>query len=133
RPRRALERGRGALPRADRVPAQARRRRGPHRCGPMALPTPAAVSRAPGPYAARLRGFLARTALRAAWLAVAAWAGAAAGEERIVNVSQGTNIAVALFPDGESLVVDLLGRLWRLPTSGGGATQLTPDDEAARL
>lgn len=91
------------------------------------------MSRAPGPYAARLRGFLARTALRAAWLAVAAWAGTAAGEERIVNVSQGTNIAVALFPDGESLVVDLLGRLWRLPTSGGGATQLTPDDEAARL
>ena len=90
------------------------------------------MSRAPD-RSARWRSTLGRAAIRAVCIAVAAWSSAAGGEERIVDVSQGTNIAVALFPDGESLVVDLLGRLWRLPATGGGATQLTPDDEAARL
>src|SRR5690554_6326728 len=58
-------------------------------------------------------------------------AGRIPAEQRVMTLTQGTNIAVALFPDGESLVIDLLGRLWRLPASGGGAVQLTPDDEAA--
>ncbi|HEX7081742.1 MAG TPA: amidohydrolase family protein [Gammaproteobacteria bacterium] len=66
-------------------------------------------------------------------LALAAAAAPARAEQRIANVSQGTNMALALSPDGESLIVDLLGRLWRLPSSGGGATQLTPDGEGARL
>jgi Tol biopolymer transport system component len=74
-----------------------------------------------------------RLVLRA-WLLAAAVCAAAASqaEPRIINISQGTNIALALFPDGESLVIDLLGRLWLLPASGGSAEQLTPDDEAAR-
>ena len=57
---------------------------------------------------------------------------AALAEQRIANISQGTNFSVALFPDRETVVIDLLGRLWRLPAGGGGAEQLTPDDEAAR-
>ncbi len=44
----------------------------------------------------------------------------------IVDVRQGTNIAVAVDPGGSSLIVDLLGGLWRLPVSGGGATMLSP-------
>lgn len=39
---------------------------------------------------------------------------------------QGTNLAVALDPAGASLVVDLLGGLWQLPVTGGGATALIP-------
>lgn len=58
--------------------------------------------------------------------------GTARSEERIANVSQGTNFSVAVFPDREALVIDLLGRLWRVPASGGGAEPLTPDGEAAR-
>lgn len=81
---------------------------------------------------ARWRETAGRLAVCALSIVAAASSGTVRGEERIVNVSQGTNISVALFPDGESLVVDLLGRLWRLPATGGGATQLTPDDEAAR-
>jgi len=64
-----------------------------------------------------------------AWLLAAS---PALAEQRIANVSQGTNFSLAIFPDRESLVVDLLGRLWRLPSSGGGAEPLTPDDEGAR-
>ncbi|HEX7079975.1 MAG TPA: amidohydrolase family protein [Gammaproteobacteria bacterium] len=58
--------------------------------------------------------------------------GAARAEQRIANVSQGTNFSLAIFPDREWLVIDLLGRLWRVPASGGGAEPLTPADEAAR-
>lgn len=74
----------------------------------------------------------AGTLVAALCLSVGSPAGAET-EPRVVNVSQGTNIAVALFPDGESLIVDLLGRLWQLPAAGGSAIQITPDDEAARL
>lgn len=55
-----------------------------------------------------------------------------AAETRIANISQGTNIAIDASPGGEWLVVDLLGRLFRLPSSGGAAEPLTPDGEAAR-
>ncbi len=53
-------------------------------------------------------------------------------EERIADVRQGTNLSLAITPDGSTLVVGLLGRLWQLPASGGGATPLTPATERAR-
>ncbi|MDH3419558.1 MAG: amidohydrolase family protein [Gammaproteobacteria bacterium] len=56
----------------------------------------------------------------------------ASGQEVIASVSQGTNMALALSPDGETLVVDLMGQLWSLPATGGGAQLLLPAEESAR-
>ena len=42
-----------------------------------------------------------------------------------VVLEEGTNMAAALSPDGQTLVIDLLGRLWLLPISGGEATPIT--------
>lgn len=67
----------------------------------------------------------------AALLLVTATFGAAA-EERIADIRQGTNLSVALAPDGNTLVVDALGQLWRMPAAGGGAVPLTPAGEQAR-
>ena len=50
----------------------------------------------------------------------------------IADVRQGTNLTVALAPDGATLVIDLLGQLWRLPVTGGGAEPLTDPGEQAR-
>ena len=50
--------------------------------------------------------------------------GPAAAE--VVDIRQGTNLSLAVDPTGEIVVVDLLGGLWRLPISGGGATALIP-------
>ena len=68
----------------------------------------------------------------AACLVLCAAAAPAFAQQRIANISQGTGMAAAMTPDGESLVVDLLGRLWLLPSSGGAAQQLTPAGEASR-
>ncbi|HEU4619206.1 MAG TPA: hypothetical protein VFV10_14295, partial [Gammaproteobacteria bacterium] len=56
----------------------------------------------------------------------------ASAETRIADISEGTNMSIALSPDRQVLVTDLLGRLWRLPANGGGAEPLTPEDEGAR-
>jgi Tol biopolymer transport system component/imidazolonepropionase-like amidohydrolase len=45
---------------------------------------------------------------------------------QIADIRQGTNISIALSPDGTTLVVDLLGGLWKLPATGGGAVALVP-------
>ncbi|MEJ2604207.1 MAG: amidohydrolase family protein [Gammaproteobacteria bacterium] len=42
-----------------------------------------------------------------------------------VGVSEGTNIAVAASPDGEHVVFDLYGRLWRVAITGGMASPIT--------
>lgn len=56
----------------------------------------------------------------------------AAAEERIADIRQGTNISLALSPDGSTLVIDLLERLWSVPASGGGAQPLTSAGERVR-
>jgi Tol biopolymer transport system component len=50
----------------------------------------------------------------------------------IADLLQGTNLTFALAPNAATLVVDLGGRLWRLPSAGGGAEPLTAADEEAR-
>ena len=65
-------------------------------------------------------------------LLLAAAACDAEADERIADIRQGTNMSAALAPGGTILVVDLLGRLWSLPATGGGAVPLTPDGEHAR-
>jgi Tol biopolymer transport system component len=71
-----------------------------------------------------------RRTLAVIWLATAIFA--ARGEERITDIREGTNLAVTSAPNGATLVVDLLGRLWSVPATGGGAVPLTPPDEQAR-
>ena len=56
----------------------------------------------------------------------------AGAAERIADIRQGTNLGVAIAPDRNTLVVELLGQLWSLPASGGGATPLTSAGETAR-
>ena len=47
----------------------------------------------------------------------------AAGIE--VTIHQGTNMAAAVSPDGGTIAIDALGRIWTLPSDGGEATALT--------
>jgi Tol biopolymer transport system component/imidazolonepropionase-like amidohydrolase len=42
-----------------------------------------------------------------------------------VTLTEGTNMAAALSPDGEQLALDLLGRIWIVPAGGGEATAIT--------
>ncbi len=72
-----------------------------------------------------------RVCLTLMLLAVTA-GGPVMANDRIADIRQGTNMSLAVAPDGATTVVSLLGRLWLLPVSGGGATPLTPADENAR-
>jgi Tol biopolymer transport system component len=54
------------------------------------------------------------------------------GQSLIADVQQGTNMALALSPDGQTIAVDLVGQLWELPVTGGAATPVTPIGEPAR-
>jgi Tol biopolymer transport system component/imidazolonepropionase-like amidohydrolase len=42
-----------------------------------------------------------------------------------VTLHEGTNMAAALSPDGRTLIVDLQGTLWSLPSSGGAAKPIS--------
>jgi Tol biopolymer transport system component/imidazolonepropionase-like amidohydrolase len=42
-----------------------------------------------------------------------------------LTLHEGTNMAAALSPDGRTLVIDLQGTLWSLPSSGGAAKAIT--------
>lgn len=69
--------------------------------GAAALATTSADARAPGRVAASRRGS--------------------------VTITQATNVALALSPDGRQLALDLLGLLWLMPASGGTATRISGD------
>jgi Tol biopolymer transport system component/imidazolonepropionase-like amidohydrolase len=49
-----------------------------------------------------------------------------------LKLTQGTNIAIAVAPAGQSLVFDLQGTLWRMPVAGGKATAITDEFGDAR-
>jgi Tol biopolymer transport system component len=49
-----------------------------------------------------------------------------------VVLTEGTNIAADLSPDGRTITFDLLGRIWILPRGGGAATVLTDEYGDAR-
>ena len=49
-----------------------------------------------------------------------------------VTISEGTNMAAALSPDQQDLAIDLLGRIWLLPATGGQAVALTDEFGDAR-
>ena len=65
-------------------------------------------------------------------LAACAPLAASGGETAIADLSQGTNMTVALAPNAGRLVVGLVDQLWRVPAAGGAAEALTPADETAR-
>ena len=58
-------------------------------------------------------------------VAVGGTADIASADTVEVTLTEGTNIAVALSPDGRTLAFDLLGRIWAMPAEGGGAEALT--------
>ena len=45
----------------------------------------------------------------------------------VVDLSEGTSVASALSPDGSTVAIDLLGRIWTLPIGGGTAEVLTDE------
>lgn len=50
-----------------------------------------------------------------------------------VSLTEGTNVAATVSPDGTRIIMDLQGALWSLPATGGTATRLTdPFLEPAR-
>lgn len=61
----------------------------------------------------------------AVWVLVIATGTLGAAETSEVLLEEGTNFAVALSPDGSWIVMDLQGRLWRVPSEGGEGVPLT--------
>ncbi|HMF94812.1 MAG TPA: amidohydrolase family protein [Vicinamibacterales bacterium] len=52
--------------------------------------------------------------------------GQESGERNVrLTLHEGTNMSVALSPDGRTLAIDLLGTLWTMPALGGTATAIT--------
>ena len=78
-----------------------------------------------------------RVGVQLIWLCAAvALPSAAAAQDPadsiFVDVRQGTDMSVATVPDLEFAVIELLGRLWRLPVTGGAALPLTPAEVTVR-
>src|SRR4051812_33092482 len=42
-----------------------------------------------------------------------------------LTLHEGTNMAAALSPDGQTIALDLLGTLWTMPAQGGAAKPIT--------
>src|SRR5215471_11072129 len=49
----------------------------------------------------------------------------ASPKTKIITLSEGTNMAATVSPDGKTVIIDLQGMLYSLPISGGKAKQLT--------
>ena len=49
-----------------------------------------------------------------------------------ITVGEGTSMAVALSPDGQTIAIDLQGGLWTLPIRGGAAKRITDEYYDAR-
>ncbi|MBM4186225.1 MAG: amidohydrolase family protein [Gemmatimonadetes bacterium] len=68
-------------------------------------------------------------ALGCLWAAVPL---AAQSRSVAVTITEGTNLAADLSPDGRTIAMDLLGRIWTVPAVGGRATPLTDELGDAR-
>ena len=65
--------------------------------------------------------------------ALALGAQSATGPQNIsVTMREGTNMAAALSPDKQTLIIDLQGSLWTLPATGGAAKRITEEYLDAR-
>ena len=61
--------------------------------------------------------------------------GLALAQDRVLveaTMTEGTNMAAAISPDGETLILALQGVLWSVPASGGEATPITPPEMDAQ-
>lgn len=55
------------------------------------------------------------------------------GQQQVsLTLREGTSMAAALSPDGRTLMIDLLGSLWTMPSSGGAARRVTDEYLDAR-
>lgn len=76
--------------------------------------------------------------MKAAWavtlsaLAIAAQTVSTQPQQISLTLREGTSMAAALSPDGRTLMIDLLGSLWTLPSSGGAARRVTDEYLDAR-
>jgi Tol biopolymer transport system component/imidazolonepropionase-like amidohydrolase len=64
--------------------------------------------------------------------ATASVPGQAPPADTLRTITEGTNLAVALSPDGETLALDLLGSIWVMPAAGGEMRRLTNTISDAR-
>ena len=71
-----------------------------------------------------MQSYVAASVLLAG-LSVVAVAQPAHTLHKIITVTEGTDMAVAVSPDGKTLIIDLQGMLYSLPSTGGKAKQLT--------
>jgi Tol biopolymer transport system component/imidazolonepropionase-like amidohydrolase len=65
-------------------------------------------------------------------VAVAALTTSSQQQQISLTIREGTSMAAALSPDGRTLMIDLLGSLWTLPSSGGAARRVTDEYLDAR-